>query len=78
MKREITCTSEVRAGPQTGVEMKTRTRARKKVRTKVKKMGRERENNSLPLLLHLRQHYGEMTRSRHQQNPWCKHKHKHG
>lgn len=42
MKTEITCTSKARAGPQTGVEMKTKTRARKKVRTKAKKMGRER------------------------------------
>lgn len=77
MKTEITCTSKARAGPQTGVEMKTKTRARKKVRTKAKKNG-ERENNSLPILLHLRQHYGETTRSRHQQNPRCKHKRKHG
>lgn len=52
----------------------------KKCEQKRKKKWWERdgENNSLPLLLHLRQHYGETTRSRHQQNPLCKHKRKHG
>lgn len=79
MKTEITCTSKARAGPQTGVEMKTKNQSAKKSANKSEKeKNGEGENNSLPLLLHLRQHYGETTRSRYQQNPRCKHKRKHG